>query len=195
MRALGRIALLVAAVIGAGCAGVDNGRGDVTARSGDERELAASRESSSTATPSAAATAVQESGPFAGSWAACEGAATPDECARYHLVQRGDRICGTWSYVASGQVYEGRVIARATSATDARRTRVCGRAGAETGTACDAGWQTIDAPLRLCDGRLSDLDGKDGTCFADYERRGAEKPDDDLLVAEPWLRGCLTDGQ
>src|SRR5690606_16790247 len=84
--------------------------------------------------PAAATDMPAVSTPFGGNWESCEGASTPEECARDVLVQRGGRICGTWSYVASGQAYEGRVIAQASSATEARRTHICGRPGSETDT-------------------------------------------------------------
>lgn len=132
------------------------------------------------------------SAPFAGSWESCEGASTPEECARYVLVQRGGRICGTWSYVASGQAYQGRVIAQAISATQARRTHVCGRPGSETGTDCEDGWQSIDRPLLLCDGRLADLIGKDGSCPADYQPAPAPEGDATALLTQPWVQQCLS---
>ncbi len=131
-------------------------------------------------------------GPFAGTWEACEGTASPEECSRYVLLQRGDRICGTWSYFASGQAYEGRVIARATSSTEARRTHVCGRPGSETDTECDDGWQRIDKPLRLCDGNLGDLTGADGACFADYRAVPTPEEERDALHARLWLQDCLS---
>lgn len=132
------------------------------------------------------------SAPFAGDWASCEGASTPEECARYALVQRGGRICGTWSYVASGQAYQGRVIAQAISATQARRTHVCGRPGSETGMDCEDGWESIDRPLLLCDGGLADLVGKDGTCLADYQPAAARGGDKAALLAQPWVQRCLS---
>jgi len=134
-------------------------------------------------------------GPFAGAWQSCDGASSPEECSRYLLVQRGDRICGTWHYLASGIAYDGRVVARATSPTQAQRTHVCGRPGGETDTECSDGWQRVDKPLLLCDGRLGDLAGVDGACFADYE--AAPAPEDDLaaLQLEPWVRDCLSNGQ
>lgn len=138
-----------------------------------------------------AAPALDASGPFAGSWQACGDADAPDQCSRYALQQRGDRICGTWFYFASGAGYEGRVIARASSPKDARRTQVCGRAGSETSTACDAGWEAIDKPLRVCDGKLGDLDGKDGACFADYARVPDADAALEALAAEPWMQACL----
>jgi hypothetical protein len=132
------------------------------------------------------------SAPFAGTWESCEGASTPEECARYVLVQRGGRICGTWSYVASGQAYQGHVIAQAISTTQARRTHVCGRPGSETGTECDDGWQSIDRPLLLCDGKLADLVGKDGTCLADYQPAPAPKGDATALLTQAWVQQCLS---
>lgn len=132
-------------------------------------------------------------GPFSGVWQACEGAASPGECSRYVLVQRGDRICGTWAYVASGDGYDGRLVARAASPTEARRVQVCGRPGSEARTECDAGWDSVNRPLRLCDGRLADLDAADGTCRADYVRAGAGSELAELvqLAREPWLQACL----
>jgi hypothetical protein len=139
------------------------------------------------AKPNAAA-----SGPFAGSWESCAGAESPEQCSRYLLLQRGKRICGTWSYFASGDSYEGRVMAEATLPVEARRTAICGRPGSETRTECEAGWDTIDRPLRLCGGKLGDLDGKDGRCFADFER--VEHPDPSLeeLAAQAWVEACLS---
>lgn len=140
--------------------------------------------------PDGQASATQASGPFTGSWQDCESAPSPDECSRYVLLQQGDRICGTWSYVASGGGYEGRVIARASSATQARRVRVCGRAGSEATTECEAGWDNIDKPLQLCDGKLGDLKGAAG-CYASYTRDDGARHAVEALAAEPWMRTCL----
>jgi hypothetical protein len=133
-----------------------------------------------------------EAASFAGSWQSCAGTESPDQCSRYLLLQRGKRICGTWSYFASGDSYEGRVVAEAISPVEARRTRICGRPGSETRIACDAGWDTIDRPLRLCGRKLGDLDGKGGRCFADFER--VERPDPSLeeLAAQAWVEACLS---
>lgn len=128
---------------------------------------------------------------FAGSWEACDGASSPSGCSRYVLVQRGERICGLWSYVASGKEYEGRVIARASSATQARRTHVCGRPGGETSRECGSGWEAVDQPLLLCDGRLGDTLRADGTCFADYEAVPASRDGNAALSAQPWVEDCL----
>lgn len=132
------------------------------------------------------------SGPFAGNWESCAGSESPEQCSRYLLLQRGQRICGIWSYFASGDSYEGRVIAEAISPVEARRTAICGRPGSETRTECEAGWDTIDRPLRLCGDKLGDLDGKDGRCFADFGR--VERPDPSLeeLAAQEWVEACLS---
>jgi len=132
-----------------------------------------------------------ETTPFAGEWRACQGAPAPQECSRYQLLQRGSRICGVWSYVASGKAYEGRVIAQAMSPTLARRTHVCGRPGSETDTACAAGWQPVDKPLLLCDGRLGDLPDAGGVCHADYDRVPEAEEALDVLASTPWIRACL----
>lgn len=132
------------------------------------------------------------SSPFAGSWESCGPNETADLCSRYLLLQRGKRICGTWSYVASGAGYEGRVVAEAISPVEARRIRICGRPGSETRTECEDGWDTIDRPLRLCDGKLGDLDGKAGTCFADFERVGRTDPALQALAAQAWVEACLS---
>lgn len=134
-----------------------------------------------------------ESASFAGSWQSCAGTESPDQCSRYLLLQRGKRICGTWSYFASGDSYEGRVIAEAISPVEARRTRICGRPGSETRIACEAGWDTIDRPLRLCGGRLGDLHDKGGSCFADFERVERPDPSLDELAAQAWVEACLSD--
>ena len=139
-----------------------------------------------------AATAPAASTPFAGSWEACEGTSSHGECSRYVLMQRGERICGIWFYVASGKSYEGRVIARATSATTARRTHVCGRPGSETGMECEDGWESIDRPLQLCDGKLDDLGGGDGTCLAGYHPAPASRGDHASLSAHSWVQDCLS---
>ena len=131
-------------------------------------------------------------GAFAGEWAACQGTTAPEECSRYVLLQRGDRICGTWSYFASGDAYDGRLIARATSPAEARRTHVCGRAGSETDTECEDGWQQVDKPLRLCDGKLGDLTRADGGCSANYQRVPLADEVRDALQAQPWLQDCLS---
>lgn len=144
-----------------------------------------------TAAPGADIDSERAPGAFAGSWQACEGASSPDQCSRYLLQQRGNRICGTWSYFATGAGYEGRVIARAVSSTEARRTRICGRAGSETRSECEAGWDTIDKPLRLCDGKLGDLDGANGGCFADFEPAPDAERELAALAAEPWMQACL----
>lgn len=130
--------------------------------------------------------------PFAGTWEACEGASQPGECSRYVLVQRGERVCGTWSYFASGQSYDGRVIVLATSARRARRSHVCGRPGSATRTECADGWETIDKPLLLCGGKLGDLVGADGKCSADYEAVPASRSVHDALFSMPWVQECLS---
>lgn len=129
---------------------------------------------------------------FEGEWAACHGETPPDQCSRYVLLQSGSRICGTWFHFATGKEYSGRIVARATSPTDARRTHVCGRPGGDTDTECDDGWQTIDKPLRLCDGGLSDSTRADGSCFAYYQSVPLADDARAALQAEPWMQACLS---
>ncbi len=133
-----------------------------------------------------------ETAPFAGSWESCAGTEGPEQCSRYLLLQRGKRICGTWSYFASGDGYEGKIIAEATSPLEARRTRICGRPGSETRMDCETGWEAIDRPLRLCGGKLGDLDGKKGSCFADFRRVESAGPSLKVLVEQPWIQACLS---
>lgn len=133
-----------------------------------------------------------EAAPFTGSWESCAGAESPDQCSLYLLLQRGKKICGTWSYFASGDGYEGRVIANAASPIEARRIRICGRPGSETRVACETGWEAIDRPLRLCGGKLGDMDGKNGTCFADFERIKSAGPSLAALAEQPWIKACLS---
>lgn len=136
-------------------------------------------------------TTKSQSGPFTGKWQSCGSADAPDQCSSYLLVQHGELVCGTWSYVATGDTYMGRVVARASSATEARRTRVCGRPGSETQTTCEAGWENIDKPLRLCNGNLADLDGKGETCFADFKPSPVAPEEMRSLMSAPWLESCL----
>ena len=138
-----------------------------------------------------AAEIASREGAFDGAWRACEGAASADQCGRYALMQRGERICGTWSYFATGDAYEGRVVAQVVSPNEARRTHVCGRPGSETRTECENGWDRIDKPLRLCDGKLGDLQSKDGGCFADFERDESAGAELTELAEQPWLQACL----
>ena len=132
------------------------------------------------------------SGAFAGEWEACQGTTAPEECGRYRLLQRGSRICGTWFYFATGNEYTGRIVARANSSTEARRTHVCGRPGSETDTECEDGWQTIDKPLRICKGKLSTSTRTDGSCFGYYQAVPMADDQRDALLAEPWMKDCLS---
>ena len=139
----------------------------------------------------AAPSAIAASGAFDGEWATCHGETPPDQCSRYVLLQRGDRICGTWFHFATGKEYRGRIVARADSSTEARRTHVCGRRSVESDTECEDGWQRIDKPLRICKGKLSDSTRADGSCFADYKAVRMAADQREALLAEPWMEDCL----
>lgn len=168
------------------CTGVGDGQ------AGNEAEPSAEPVAQEVAAvPDAVPGTPQASGTFAGEWQSCQGTTSPEECSRYVLVQQGDRICGTWSYLATNDAYEGRVIARATSPTEARRTHVCGRPGSETDTECEDGWQKVDKPLRLCDGKLSDSTRADGSCFADYQPVPLAHDVRDALQSQDWVKQCL----
>lgn len=146
-----------------------------------------------TAVPPASAqtspAAASEGAPFSGVWESCEGAASPDECSRYVLVQRGERVCGTLSYVASGQSYEGKLIARTISETSAVATQICGRVGSETNSECADGWQETEKTLDLCGGKLSDMTRAQGPCAANFVK--ARLSERELLSAQPWIEKCL----
>ena len=133
--------------------------------------------------------AAPEASPFTGAWESCEGASSSEECSRYVLVQRGERICGTWSYVATGRSYEGRLIAKTVSQTSAIATQVCGRVGSEASTECKDGWQEIRKALNVCDGKLADVRRDDGACAAEYIK--TEILGSELIAAQPWIATCL----
>lgn len=129
--------------------------------------------------------------PFTGVWEECDEGGSPDECSRYLLLQHGDQICGTWAYVATADLYYGHLEAKALSATSARRTKVCGRPGSETQTECDAGWESIDKPLELCDDKLAERTGDTGECKARYARSAQPGTQLTTLANEPWVKACL----
>lgn len=139
--------------------------------------------------PASASSTFEPDGPFTGVWQDCDEGESRDSCSSYELAQRGDRICGVWSYTASYDGYEGRLIAQAKSRVEARRTRVCGRPGSETRIECEAGWEPIDRPLRLCDGKLMDVEAENGACRARYEQASGELPAQ--LMAQSWIQECL----
>lgn len=173
------VVFFAVALSGSGCA---NSASQVTAPL-----VSAPKKAAFDATPDVTASA-----PFTGTWESCAGTDAPEQCSRYLLLQRGKRICGTWFYFASGDGYEGKVIAEANSPLEARRTRICGRPGSETSMECETGWETIDRPLRLCGGRLGDLDGKNGSCFADFERVKSAGRSLEVLAEQPWIQACLS---
>ena len=83
-------------------------------------------------------------------------------------------------------------MAEAISPVQARRTSICGRTGSETNIECEAGWETIDRPMYLCGGKLGDLDGKGGRCFADFEPVQSSDPSLEELAVQPWMEACLS---
>ena len=121
------------------CTGVGNGQ------AGNEAEASAEPVAQEvSAVSEAVLEAPQASAAFAGQWEACEGTTSPDECSRYVLLQQGDRICGTWSYIATSDEFSGNVLARADSPTVARPTPICGRHGSGPAPESAASWTTRD---------------------------------------------------
>ena len=183
MRHDATILLLIVAACVAGC----NARRPVEARANGVAEPLVSAER----------VAAGQRAAFAGVWQACEGATHPDECSRYVLLQRGDRLCGTWSYIATGRGYDGRLIGRVESPTEARRTHVCGRPGSESSIECDDGWQQISKPLQLCDRKLVDLVdlvdlvGPGVACSGVYKRKRRAAAELQALAGQPWMVACL----
>ena len=97
--------------------------------------------------------------PFTGSWIDCDRYQGYDVCSYKLLAQNGSRMCGLWSYWASGKEYQGRLTAKITGQT-ARIDRICGRPGSDTSTDCarDDGmqetWEPSDRTLFICKGAL-----------------------------------------
>ena len=168
------VVLVVSALAGFGCAN--------SAPRASTSPMAGAVEASPDTTPSKS---------FEGVWQSCAGAEFPEQCNRYVLLQRGMTICGKWSYFASGDVYDGQIMAEAISRLQARRTRICGRPGSEAGTRCELGWEVINRPLRICDGKLGDMNGPSGKCFADFERVENAEASLAVLAREPWVQACL----
>ena len=71
-------------------------------------------------------------------------------------------------------------------------THVCGRPGSETRTECRDGWDIVDRPLLLCDGKLGDLVGSEGRCLADYQAAPASRSGHAALSEQAWVRDCLS---
>lgn len=167
-----------------------------TERAGPSKALQAAASAASVTGTSATkarkgAVETAATGPFSGIWEDCRGASSPDECGRYVLMQRGSRICGSWSYVATGDGYEGRVVAIAKSPTEAQRVRVCGRPGSETRMECEAGWEPIDKPLRLCNGKLADSAERGSGCQAHFESTSDIGKELERLAEQSWMQACL----
>lgn len=179
-----RASHLTSLLLLAGCSAMS---GDRSGSSPHEREIARS------SPPYQSLRSDTAHGPFTGVWQLCDEGAAPGQCGEYRLVQVLDRICGTWSYVATSAGYEGRLIGRSISGTEARRMRVCGRPGSETRTECDDGWEDIDKPLRICRGKLVESDTEDRECRAAFTRARDADAQLRVLAQEPWMQACLVE--
>jgi hypothetical protein len=121
-------------------------------------------------------------------------------CTGYYLLQRNDKICGTWAYFATG-MYEGRLQATAIDPTHAKLTKICGRPSSDMQTQCEGGlekeapvgWEDSQQTLELCHGRLL---GAGEVCQAantqqGYGRQALKPSKRKELLSQPWVQSCL----
>lgn len=90
---------------------------------------------------------------FSGEW---------DGSEHIYLRQVGNKVCGLWSYVATGRGYEGRMLGTAKS-NYLKLDWACGTPGSRTRTYCDGaaprgepdvGWSPSNEEALVCNGRL-----------------------------------------
>ncbi len=148
---------------------------------------------------------------FAGYWASCD----EPECLAYEIHQKGSRVCGHWSYIATRRQYSGRFIA-STDRNHLLWTEVCGIPGGLAMSYCpvpsdfdpgiptppsNIGWHSSDQVQTLCSGEL--LDGL-AQCVS-----GSKTPSISALhrvpppptryriadseVERQWVRACLNE--
>ncbi|SEH18420.1 hypothetical protein SAMN05428974_2653 [Sphingopyxis sp. YR583] len=144
-----------------------------------------------------------ETGPFNGTWMACDNWQGSRICEYKMLAQRGDRVCGVQRYFATNAYYEQRFVGTARE-NIVNIEKICGDPGSETDSYCSGrapsnaakvGWQTTDRKLGLCNGRLSGDVANSHSC-AGVSRRsgmpkvknpGAEGPEPEERA---WLAAC-----
>lgn len=150
---------------------------------------------------SSAKTVIQ---PFAGTWIDCDSYQGDDACSYKLLAQKGARLCGLWSYWASGREYQGRVTATA-SGRIAKIDQICGRPGSDTSTECtrDKGaqetWEPSSRTMFLCKGALYESRAdRPMSCDGIDKDLGLQKARGNIqskMMFEPtdkaWLKTCV----
>lgn len=143
--------------------------------------------------------------PFAGTWIDCDRYQGYDVCSYKLLAQSGARMCGLWSYWASGKEYQGRLTAKFIGQT-AKIDRICGRPGSDTSTECarddsePPAWEPSDRTLFICKGALyASHPGQPISCKGINKDLGMPRARGNvqskaMFVPEDkaWLKACTT---
>lgn len=155
--------------------------------------------------PQAPAQAGPTTKPYEGHWESCQRWQGNDICSYYTLFQKGDRICGSWQYYATG-FYNGNLIwGMNGKAADWRY--ICGRAGSETSSWCNGddapldhtGWEETFGSLYICSGPTGRyLQPLEESCAAKPKYnsrhwRALDAKQRELPKTTKWLAECLED--
>jgi hypothetical protein len=139
---------------------------------------------------------------YTGTWLQCGKDPRSAGCSYNVLNQKAGRICGVWSYWASGRQYDGRLVATVRGAT-AKIEKICGRPGSDTSTNCTRKgntptWEPSDRTLFVCDGALYNVKvGQMSSCrnankaLGMPKARGNAHPEVRLFAEDKaWLAAC-----
>jgi hypothetical protein len=139
---------------------------------------------------------------YTGTWIHCDKDQRSEGCSYNVLNQKAGRICGIWSYWASGRQYDGRLIATERGVT-AKIDKICGRPGSDTSTNCarqgyTPTWESSNRTLFVCNGALYNVKvGQMSSCRNANKALGMPKaranahPEVRLFAEDKaWLAAC-----
>ncbi len=141
-------------------------------------------------------------GEFEGKWEQCTMWRGENACNSFTLLQKGKKICGEWSFWASGRVYEGQLMAEQRDSGRAEWLLTCDsmKPGCARPDGSQPDWQPVKGELRLCHGVLHFNEGKTNEPFAGCEslnphyallRKPVDMKSGDELRKQPWMHHCL----